>query len=105
MVSNYFQMTEEGCGTLTVLGGFLGGAEGLSEHGMAPYMLAVILSELVFLELLPSLGTGGLSPVPFDEAAAAAAAAAACLLCSELKPLGTEKENFRYKRAIFMQLS
>ena len=73
----------------------MGGAEELSEHGMAPYILAVMRSELVFLELLPALGTGGFSPDPFDEAiaAAAAAAAAACLLCSELKPKYTGKQN------------
>lgn len=64
----------------------MGGIEEvLSEHGMAPYMLAVIRSELVFLELLPARGTGGLSTVPLEEADAAAATAA-CRLCSELKP-------------------
>lgn len=63
----------------------MGGLVVLSEHGIAPYMLLDIRSELVFLELLPALGTGGLSPAPFNEAAAAAAAV--CLLCSELRPI------------------
>lgn len=72
--------------TFTVLGGFLGGLVVLSEHGMAPYMLLDIRSELVFLELLLALGTGGFSPAPFNETAAAAAAV--CLLCSELRPTG-----------------